>query len=228
MSPSHRTASVAWPQGRVNSSPTFHIREPQPTDSPASLLTLIKDGANADAWEKFVRQYGPVVYGFARKWGLQDADAADITQEVLWSVARYIGKMEYDPARGTFRGWLSTVTRNKIFNFLADRRKRSLACGCRINQERLDAVPDESAHPELEWELEYRRLLSARAMGLIKHRFQLNTWKAFWATAVEGRRAADVGAELGMAPGAVYVAKCRVRARLRDKVQLLEAESEKK
>ena len=224
MSPSHPIGSVAWP--RVNSSPSCGGREVQPPDTRLSLLNQIKDGANAEAWREFVRQYGPVVYGFARKKGLQDADAADITQEVLRSVSRYIGRMEYDPARGTFRGWLYTVTRNKIFNFLASRRNRPIGSGGGMNQERLEAVPDESAHPEREWDLEHRRLLSARAILLIKHEFQVNTWKAFWATALEGRRAADVGAELGMAPGAVYVARCRIRARLRDEVRRLEAEDE--
>jgi RNA polymerase sigma factor (sigma-70 family) len=175
----------------------------QRTGTGVNLLTQIKDGTNTDAWEEFVREYGPVVYGFARKRGLQDADAADITQEVLWSVSRFIGQKRYDPARGTLRGWLYTVARNKIFTFLAGRRNRPLGSGGWENQERLDAVADNSAHPEPEWELEYRRRLSARAMGLVKHSFQPNTWKAFWATAVEGRRAADVGAVWGLAPGAV-------------------------
>lgn len=228
MSPSHPIGTVAWPESRDTSSPAFRSRGPQPSVTRVCLLTRMKDGANADAWGEFVRQYGPVVYGFARKRGLQDADASDITQEVLRSVSRYVGRMEYDPARGTLRGWLYTVTRNKIFNFLSSRRNRPCGSGGWINQERLDAVPDESTHPDWQWELEYRRVLSARAMGLIKHEFQVNTWKAFWGTAVEGRRAADVGAELGMAPGAVYVAKCRVRARLRNEVRRLEAEDEKR
>jgi RNA polymerase sigma factor (sigma-70 family) len=225
MSPSHSTGSVAWPECG-NSSRTLRLFDRQPQDMRASLLNGIKDSANADAWREFVRQYGPVVYGFARKRGLQDADAADITQEVLRSVSRYIGKMEYDPARGTFRGWLYTVTRNKVFNFLASRRNRPSGSGGWVNQERLDALPDDSSHPDGEWELQHRRLVSARAMVLIKHAFHVNTWKAFWGTAVEGRRAVDVGAELGMAPGAVYVAKCRVRARLRDEVRRLEAEAD--
>jgi RNA polymerase sigma factor (sigma-70 family) len=226
MSPSYPTCPVAWLQDHINSSPSFRTCEPHSPDTRVSLLTRIKDGTNGDAWEEFVRQYGPLVHGFARKRGLQDADAADITQEVLWSIARYIGRMEYDPARGTVRGWLYAVTRNKIFSFLAGRRKRPLGSGAWMNQELLDAVPDDSAQPERVWELEYRRVLSARAMGLIKQTFQPKTWKAFWATAVDGRRAADVGAELGMAPGAVYVAKCRVRARLRDEVRRLEVEGE--
>jgi len=226
MLPSDPTKSVAWPESRDTKSVKFQSRGPQPSLARVCLLTRMKDDANADAWGEFVRQYGPVVYGFARKRGLQDADAADITQEVLRSISSYVGRMEYDPSRGTLRGYLYTVTRNKIFNFLASRRNRPCGSGGWDSQQRLDAVPDDSAHVESRWELEYWRLLSARAMGLIRPEFQLNTWNAFWGTAVEGRRAADVGAELGMAPGAVYVAKCRVRARLRDEVRRLEAEQE--
>src|SRR5262249_23154911 len=45
-------------------------------DSPvtrASLLLQIRDGGNRAAWQEFMCIYGPVVYGFARKRGLQDA-----------------------------------------------------------------------------------------------------------------------------------------------------------
>src|SRR5919108_865840 len=95
----------------------------------ASLLIRLRDGSDADAWQEFVRLYAPVIYGFARKRGLQDADAADLMQEVLRSVARNAERMEYDPARGTFRGWLYTVTRNKIYNFLNGQRHRPRASG---------------------------------------------------------------------------------------------------
>src|SRR5205823_3239375 len=81
----------------------------------ASLLVRIRDGQDAEAWRQFVRVYAPVVYGFARKRGLQDADAADLMQEVLRSVAAAAGHLEYDPRRGSFRGWLYTVTRNKLY-----------------------------------------------------------------------------------------------------------------
>ena len=84
----------------------------------ASLLVQIRDGANHAAWQEFVQLYGPVVYGFARKRGLQDADAADLMQDVLRSVSAAIGRLDYDRKQGTFRGWLFTITRNKIFNFL--------------------------------------------------------------------------------------------------------------
>jgi RNA polymerase sigma-70 factor (ECF subfamily) len=198
----------------------------EPPLTRVSLLTRLKDGEDADAWREFVRLYGPVVYGFARKRGLQDADAADLMQEVLRSVARNASRMEYDPARGTFRGWLYTVTRNKIYNFLNGQRNRPKAVGDSTHLERLDSVPDRESDRESDWDLEYQRRLSARAMDRVRHEFQPNTWQAFWGTAVEGRGAQEVGVELKMTPGAVYVAKSRVLARLREEVLRLQEEAE--
>ena len=198
----------------------------EPPLTRVTLLNRLKDGADADAWHEFVQLYGPVVYGFARKRGLQDADAADLMQEVLRSVARNAERMEYDPKRGTFRGWLYTVTRNKIYNFLNGQRNRPRGSGDSAAQERLDAVADRSTEREDDWEREYQRRLAAQAMELVKDEFQPNTWQAFWRTAVEGRAAQEVGDELKMTPGAVYVAKSRVLARLREEAQRLQAEAE--
>ncbi|MCE9566434.1 MAG: sigma-70 family RNA polymerase sigma factor [Planctomycetes bacterium] len=187
-----------------------------------TLLTRIRDGHDTVAWREFVQLYGPVVYRFARNRGLQDADAADLMQDVLRSVARNAHKMEYDPKRGTFRGWLYTVTRNKIYNFLSSQRNRPRGTGDTDAQERLESTPArEEDGPDAEWEKEYQRRLTAQAMERVKDEFQPATWKAFWETAVEGNSAADVGAGLKMTAGAVYVAKSRVLARLRDEVKKL-------
>jgi len=187
-----------------------------------TLLTRIRDGHDTVAWREFVQLYGPIVYRFARNRGLQDADAADLMQDVLRSVARNANKMEYDPKRGTFRGWLYTVTRNKIYNFLSSQRNRPRGTGDVDAQERLESTPArEEDGPDAEWEKEYQRRLTARAMERVKDEFQPATWKAFWETAVEGSSAADVGVGLKMTPGAVYVAKSRVLARLRDEVKKL-------
>lgn len=198
----------------------------EPPQTRVTLLARIKDGGDVAAWREFVSLYGPVVYGFARKRGLQDADAADLMQDVLRIVARNAEKMEYDPARGTFRGWLYTVTRNKIYNFLNGQRNRPRGAGDSGAQERLDAIPNPADESEADWDLEYQRRVSAKAMDRVKHEFQANTWQAFWKTAVDGRAAQEVGAELKMSAGAVYVAKSRVLARLREEVQRLQAEAE--
>jgi RNA polymerase sigma-70 factor (ECF subfamily) len=198
----------------------------EPPLTRVTLLNRLKDGDDADAWREFVHLYGPVVYGFARKRGLQDADAADLMQEVMRSVARNATRMEYDPKKGTFRGWLYTVTRNKIYNFLNGQRNRPRGAGDSAAQERLDSLADRREDRAEDWELEYQRRLSAQAMDLVRGEFQPNTWQAFWRTAVEGKGAQVVGSELRMTPGAVYVAKSRVLARLREEVQRLQVEAE--
>jgi len=200
----------------------------EPPLTRATLLARIRDGDDTDSWREFLRLYGPVVYGFARNRGLQDADAADMMQEVLRSVARNAGKLEYDPKRGTFRGWLYTVTRNKIYNFLTAGKNKTKAVGDSGNLERLESIADRNGDDsEAQWEIEYQRRLSSQAMDRVKHEFQPNTWKAFWGTAVDDRSADEVGKELKMSVGAVYVAKSRVISRLRDEITRLEAEAER-
>jgi RNA polymerase sigma-70 factor (ECF subfamily) len=197
-------------------------------DSPQtrlSLLVQIRDGTNHAAWSEFVKLYGPLVYGFARKRGLQDADAADLMQDVLRSVSAAIGRLDYDRTQGTFRGWLFTITRNKLFNFLSARRVRPQGSGDTTTNRLLDAHAEASDGADT-WELEYQRRLASIAMERVKVEFQENTWRAFWLTAVEGVSAADAAKQVGISPGAVYVAKSRVLARLKQEVESIERQEE--
>jgi RNA polymerase sigma factor (sigma-70 family) len=189
-------------------------------DSPltrASLLVQLRDGANDGAWREFATLYGPVIYGFARKRGLQDADAADLMQDVLRSVANSIGRLDYDRTRGTFRGWLFTITRNKVYNFLSARRIRPQGSGDTTTNYLLASEPDTSDDSDA-LEMEFQRRLASIAMDRIKSEFQPNTWQAFWFAAVEGVSIAEVAQRLGMSAGAIYVAKSRVLARLKEEV----------
>lgn len=190
----------------------------------ASLLVQIRDGANHAAWQEFMHLYGPVVYGYARKRGLQDADAADLVQDVLRSVAAAIGRLDYDRNQGTFRGWLFTITRNKVLNFLAARRNRPQGSGDSATNRLLDSQPDGEGADT--WELEYQRRLASLAMDRIKSEFQANTWQAFWLTAVEGLAAADAARRVGISPGAIYVAKSRVLVRLKEEVEAIRQQEE--
>jgi RNA polymerase sigma-70 factor (ECF subfamily) len=197
-------------------------------DSPltrASLLVQIRDGSNHSAWQEFIKLYGPIVYGFARKRGLQDADAADLMQDVLRSVSSAIGRLDYDRNQGTFRGWLFTITRNKIFSFLSARRIRPQGSGDTTTNRLLDTQPDSSDGSEA-WELEYQRRLAAIAMERVKGEFQEKTWQAFLLTAVEAVPVSDVARQTGLSPGAIYVAKSRVLARLKEEVESLQRQEE--
>src|SRR4051812_33812708 len=90
----------------------------------ASLLVRLRDPRDEAAWQEFVDLYVPVIYGYARRQGLQDADAVDLSQEVLGAVAGAIGRLEHDPSRGSFRGWLFTVVRRRLANWRRARQNR--------------------------------------------------------------------------------------------------------
>ncbi len=190
----------------------------------ASLLVRLRDGDDADAWHEFVRLYAPVIYGFARKRGLQDADAADLMQDVLRSVSTTVHRLEYDPVRGTFRGWLFTVTRNKVFNFMESRSRREQGSGDSRNQQRLEQHAESDGKLSAAWEADFQRALAARAMENVKGEFQAATWDAFLLTAVEGLAPAQVSARVGLSVGAIYVAKSRVIARLRQEIERLQGD----
>ena len=190
-----------------------------------SLLVRLRDLKDQAAWREFVDLYCPLVYKFARKRGLQNSDAADLTQIVLQAVSGAIKRLDYDPRKGTFRGWLFTITRNKIFNFFTARKIRPQGSGDTTTNRLLDAQPGEAGGDDA-WELEYQRRLAALAMDRIKSEFQDKTWQAFWLTAVEGQSATDVGRRVGLSPGAIYVAKSRVLARLKDEVETLRQQEE--
>lgn len=183
-----------------------------PTTRP-SLLARI--GANSpEAWGEFVDLYAPLVYGFARRRGLQDADAADLTQEVLRAVFAAAGQLRYDPARGVFRAWLHTVTRNKLTDWSRARRRRPVATGDSNANAALAEVAS-PAEPDPDWDREYERRVFAWAAEQVRPGFREPTWRAFWLTAVEGRTGEEAARELGLTAGAVQVAKCRVLARLK-------------
>jgi RNA polymerase sigma factor (sigma-70 family) len=192
-------------------------------DAPVTRHTLIaklRDPADAVAWREFLTIYEPLVYRLARRKGLQDADARDLCQDVFRAVARAIDRWEPDPARGSFRGWLFTIARNLCINFLTRRDRHPRGSGDSDVLAMLDAVPADG--PETtEFDQEYRRRLFRWAAEQVKGEFAPTTWKAFWQTAIENRPAAAVGKELGMTPGAVYVARSRVLARLRKRVEQL-------
>jgi RNA polymerase sigma factor (sigma-70 family) len=190
----------------------------------ASLLVRLRDTSDGEAWQEFVHLYAPVIYAFARKRGLQDADAADLMQEVLRSVSSAVPRLEYDPVRGTFRGWLFTVTRNKVFNFLESSGRRVQGSGDSRVQQRLEQHADAAGDQSGDWEADYQRALAAQAMERVKGEFQTATWEAFRQTALEGRTPAQAAARVGLSVGAVYVAKSRVIARLREEIQRLQGD----
>ena len=194
-----------------------------PTDATRpSLLVRIKDPRDREAWDQFVEIYAPLVYEMARRRGLQDADAADLTQDVLRSVAGAVGRLDYDRRKGTFRSWLYTVTRNALNTFFDTQRRAPRGTGDSAVLEWLEGRPGPDEESAI-WDREYQQRLLAYAAEQVRPSFEETTWQAFWQTAVEGTPGKDVARKLGMTLGAVYIAKSRVLARIKEHVrQLLE------
>ena len=188
------------------------------TTTRVSLLIRIRDADDNDAWAQFTQVYGPLLHRYARKHGFQDADAADLTQDVLREVSKAIGEFEYDPKVGKFRSWLFTVARYMLNRMRTKRRRQPLAPGDSLVQQALANVPAADLEDSAFWEEEYEQRLFEWAADEICGQFHENTWRAFWKTGIDGLKPKDVAHELGISVGAVYVAKNRVLARLKEKI----------
>jgi RNA polymerase sigma-70 factor (ECF subfamily) len=189
-----------------------------------SLLLRLRQYHDAEAWEQFTALYGPLVFGFARKRGLQDADAADLTQTVLASIATALPEFDYDPRKGLFRAWLFTIVRRQLQKFREQQARQPEGSGDTEANARLAAQPVPDAADEELWDQEYQRQLFARAADLVRGETEETQWRAFWQTGVEGASAAEVARTLGMSVGAVYTAKSRVLDRIRKAIRDLEEE----
>ena len=189
-----------------------------------SLLVRVQDPHDHAAWLEFVAIYEPLVYGLARRRGLQDADARDLCQDVFRAVAKAVHGWKPDPARGSFRGWLFRIAQNLLINFLRRERRRPGASGDSDVQRLLDAQPASGDEYARLIEFEYRRRQFEVAARQIEAEFTPATWQAFWQTAIESQPIVRVAETLGISQGAVYIARSRVLARLRERVQQIAGE----
>lgn len=185
-------------------------------DTHESLFCRVKDPQDSVAWNHFTAIYRPVVYRLARRKGLQHADAEDLTQRVFLSTARAVGDWQPEEGGARFRNWLGRIARNAILNALA-REKPDKAAGSTTVDALLNAVSaQESAETSLvrEARLEAFRWAAAHVQLVV----QPETWTMFRLTAIEGRSVEVVAQELNKTTGAVYIARCRVMQRIKDKV----------
>jgi RNA polymerase sigma-70 factor (ECF subfamily) len=182
-----------------------------------SLLLRVRDPADQEAWEAFTAIYRPVIYRLARRRGMQDADAEDLTQRVLVSVSQAIRTWEKDEQRGTFRAWLLRVARNAIINTLT-RTPRDAAAGGTSVLDRLKAEETQDTAMNDLIEDEHRRAIFRWAAAQVRTEFHDATWMAFQLTAVDGLSVEAAATEIGKSTGSVYAARSRVMRRLKAKV----------
>ncbi len=199
-----------------------------------SLLARVRAHETA-AWDRLVRLYAPFVLQACRRARLRREDAADVFQEVFQAAFARIESFEKTKASDTFRGWLRTITHNKVIDHLRLQRREPRGEGGTEIQRRMSQVsapgpldpldllaageagpPGCTSPPVGAEEAELR--LFRQALEEVRAHFHERTWRAFHGTVVDGRSPADVGEELGMSAGAVRVAKSRVLQRLRSEL----------
>jgi RNA polymerase sigma-70 factor (ECF subfamily) len=188
-----------------------------PNSTSASLLDQVKQG-DAAGWQRLMALYRPLLLWWCRNRGVVREDAEDVVQEVLTTVLTRIGEFERQ-RQGGFRAWLKAITRFKLLEHFKEARHQPAAAGGSDAREALDQCPAEALAEDSGEEdtLEHRILLRG-ALELVRPDFRPSTWEAAMRTAIDGQSAADVAADLGLTTAAVYIARSRVLARLRQEL----------
>jgi RNA polymerase sigma-70 factor (ECF subfamily) len=188
-----------------------------------SLLTRIAKPGPVDqlAWEEFVDQYGPMIYRWCRRWGLQDADAKDVTQQVLLTLPAKMARFQYNPD-GSFRAWLHTLAHHAWHDFHSRTRRPIISSGSgqAADPLRLATARDDLVRRlEEEFDLE----LLDEAVDRVRRRVTEPTWEAFRLTAWNAVPAVEVARQLDKKVATVYVARSKVQRMLQDEIESLRA-----
>lgn len=178
----------------------------------------IRDPNDSDSWQRFTAIYAPIIRSYCRRRGFQSSDIDDIAQNVMASVARSIKNFEYDPAKGRFRGWLASVTANKIKDFSSK---------STLDRERLNGYL-EQLHEPTEPDPQWTELFMQQVFSVAKEKVQQDvgeiTWSCFQQVWVENRPATEVAQQLQIPIHSVYVNKSRVLKRLEKEFLMLSDE----
>lgn len=188
------------------------MRELSEPSTSQSLLSAACRG-HGDAWNRLVHLYGPLVYRWIRRAGLQSSDAADVTQDVLLTVSKDLPRFDPEFPGAKFRGWLWVITRRRIADAARKRPDESVmgsAVGDLIQWEKSTGPPTDAATDS--------NTILRRAVAVYRDRYDPKTWQAFWATVVEGRQPDEVADTLGVSRWTVYKARARILQRLREEL----------
>jgi RNA polymerase sigma-70 factor (ECF subfamily) len=181
-----------------------------------SLLQRIRGGDDT-GWRRLVELYGPLVNHWCRRWGVQGADADDVAQEVFQAAVQKISSFRRDRPNDTFRGWLRGITRFKVLDYWRARGQNPGAAGGSEALQRLQEVPERETAEDPEDAGEVSAVFH-RALEMLRSEFEDRTWQAFWLVTVDGQKATEAAALLGMTASAVRMCKSRVLRRLREQL----------
>ncbi|MCL4178034.1 MAG: sigma-70 family RNA polymerase sigma factor [Verrucomicrobia bacterium] len=193
-----------------------------------SLLSRLKNWEDQESWADFFETYWRLIYGFAVKTGLSDAEAQDVVQETVVSVAKRMRDFKYDPAAGSFKSWLLLITRRRIADYHRKRQRepRGGDGGEESDSDRPVVVEQiaDRAPAELEalWEAEWQRNLLEAAIQRVRSRVDPRQFQIFDCYVLKEWSPKEVTRVLGVSVGQVYLAKHRVSALVKKEAERIE------
>ena len=186
-----------------------------------SLLEVAKADPQSQAWFKLFSIYEPLIVGWIARTGIHNSDIADVSQEVLQSVARDLQRFEHNGRAGAFRNWLKTMTINRCRRYW-DWKKRHLQLtepdklSAQLNT--LDLIADPKSDMSRLWDKEHDQFVLNKALDLVKHEFDEMTYQIFLRYGLNGEQATALAAEFSISVGQVYKAKFLVLERIKREV----------
>lgn len=183
------------------------------TNTRATLLERLRDGANALAWDEFFACYWPTIYGFARHRGCSEHTAEEIVQDVMLKVFQQRDVYQYDPARGRFRDWLGTVVRNNVAEHRRRPANRVQGRGGDSNCGLLEQTKDDR-DADAAWETAFENSMLLALLDSVRRETNARTYLAFELVGLEGLSGGEAARVTGLSRNAVYKAHKRVLDRL--------------
>jgi RNA polymerase sigma factor (sigma-70 family) len=191
-----------------------------------SLVDRLANWDDQRRWQDFFDTYWKLIYSAAQKSGLTDAEAEEVVQETVITVAKKIDKLRYDPALGSFKGWLLQITRWRIADQF--RGRGSVQTQCRhLNSDcktaTIERLPDPNAVDlDALWEGEWQKNLFEAAITRVKKKVDPKQFQIFDCYVRKEWPAQKVAAQLRVSVGQVYLARHRVAALLKKEINALE------
>ncbi len=183
-----------------------------------SLIANLAILGNEEAWGEFVLIYQPVIQRFLTKYGLQYADAAEVTQEVLAGVVSSIDSWDSSHQTSTFRGWIYRMTRNKAVDLIRKKsREAEINSNSNLSLRQIAQTNFDSASSDFLGE--YERQMFLWAAEKIRPTVKPVNWQAFWRSTIEDQSIEQVSADLQVDSSVIYVARSRIMKRLIQLVQ---------
>jgi RNA polymerase sigma factor (sigma-70 family) len=198
-----------------------------------SLLERLKDREDQQSWQDFFGTYRKLIYGVARKAGLTDAEAQEVLQDTVISVANNLRTFTYDPGVCSFKTWMLRLTRWRIIDQLRKRHPEAESAaqspepcgGDTATTATLERIPEPAISGlEALWNEEWEKALLDAALERVKQQVSPEQFQMFDLYALKRIPVTQVAAILGVSAPRVYLAKHRVASLLKQEVKKLEAE----